>query len=388
MSEILSNIVVEQTNINFSPDNNNLNITPEAIQLNIFTGASPGAGQSNNGELLYNNVNLIDGVPNTSFASGNLTLGNVANIKITGGTNGYVLQTDGAGNLDWTVMTAGLGNSTSGQLLFNNSGNVGGVSNTTVSSGTLTFTNLSNLKINGGTNGYVLQTDGLGNLGWTASGGGGNGSPGGANTQIQFNDSGLFGGRNFFTFNKTTGDVVVPNDLYLGSGFPLVGGNISGKLANFTGNITGANFIGSVRANGLVMLGSSVAQFPTVNSIQIGGGLANYILKTDGTGNLSWVSEANNAVTVTGNAQPNITSVGTLTSLAISGNITAGNANVTGYISTISTTVNALIAANSVNSGTRAFVTDGNTTTFYSVIGSGGSNGVPVFSDGTNWRVG
>ena len=84
MSEILSNIVVEQTSINFSPDNNNINITPEAIQLNVFTGAAPGAGQSSNGELLYNNVNLIDGVPNTSYANGNLSLGNVANISIGG----------------------------------------------------------------------------------------------------------------------------------------------------------------------------------------------------------------------------------------------------------------------------------------------------------------
>jgi hypothetical protein len=42
----------------------------------------------------------------------------------------------------------------------------------------------------------------------------------------------------------------------------------------------------------------------------------------------------------------------------------------------------------SIGSGVRAFVGTSNTTTFYSVVGTGGSNTVPVFSDGTNWRVG
>jgi len=38
--------------------------------------------------------------------------------------------------------------------------------------------------------------------------------------------------------------------------------------------------------------------------------------------------------------------------------------------------------------GSRSFVTDANATTFNSVVAGGGSNFVPVFSDGTNWRIG
>jgi hypothetical protein len=38
--------------------------------------------------------------------------------------------------------------------------------------------------------------------------------------------------------------------------------------------------------------------------------------------------------------------------------------------------------------GTRAFVTDANAATFNSIVAGGGTNGVPVFSDGTNWRIG
>ncbi len=36
----------------------------------------------------------------------------------------------------------------------------------------------------------------------------------------------------------------------------------------------------------------------------------------------------------------------------------------------------------------RSFVTDANATTFNSVVAGGGSNAVPVFSDGTAWRIG
>jgi hypothetical protein len=38
--------------------------------------------------------------------------------------------------------------------------------------------------------------------------------------------------------------------------------------------------------------------------------------------------------------------------------------------------------------GARAFVTDAIATTFYSIVAGGGISGVPVFSDGTNWRIG
>jgi hypothetical protein len=186
MSEILSNIVVEQTSINFSPDNNNLIINPEAIQLNIFTGAAPGAGQSINGELLYNNTNFIDGVPFTSYANGVLTLGSTSNISITGGTNGYVLQTDGAGNLDWTAMT----------------------------------------------------------------GGGGNGSPGGANTQIQYNDAGAFGGTSGFTFNKISNVVNMPGNLVVATNVTSTSlfGNVStANQPNITsvGNLTTLTVVGT-----------------------------------------------------------------------------------------------------------------------------------------------
>lgn len=62
--------------------------------------------------------------------------------------------------------------------------------------------------------------------------------------------------------------------------------------------------------------------------------------------------------------------------------------DVNGPIKTGSTTVASLPAAGTVGAGTRSFVTDANATTFASVVAGGGSNNVPVYSDGTNWRIG
>jgi hypothetical protein len=38
--------------------------------------------------------------------------------------------------------------------------------------------------------------------------------------------------------------------------------------------------------------------------------------------------------------------------------------------------------------GRRRFVTDATVTTFASVVAGGGANKVPVYDDGTNWRIG
>ena len=48
-----------------------------------------------------------------------------------------------------------------------------------------------------------LQNDGIGNLSWAACATGGSGTPGGSNTQVQFNDNGSFGGDSNFVWNNT-----------------------------------------------------------------------------------------------------------------------------------------------------------------------------------------
>lgn len=77
------------------------------------------------------------------------------------------------------------------------------------SNGNITLASIANLVIPGGLNGYVIQTDGNSVLSWVAMPGAGNGSPGGANSQVQYNDNGLFGGSGNLTFNPTTSNLVI-----------------------------------------------------------------------------------------------------------------------------------------------------------------------------------
>jgi len=98
--------------------------------------------------------------------------------------------------------------------------------------------------------------------------------PGGSNTQIQFNDSSVFGGSANFTFDKATNNL-----------------SVVGNIVSTTGAIYGN--------------GSGLSQLAGAN--------------VTGT-----VASATVAGTVTTASQPNITSVGTLTDLNVSGNGTIG----------------------------------------------------------------
>lgn len=61
-----------------------------------------------------------------------------------------------------------------------------------------------------------------------------------------------------------------------------------------------------------------------------------------------------------------------------------GDAGVTVGVSTVA----GLPPANTAGQGAKRTVTDANSTTFNSVVAGGGSNVVPVFSTGTQWRIG
>jgi len=96
----------------------------------------------------------------------------------------------------------------------------------------LSVVDVSTVRIPGGNNGYVLQTNGNGNLSWTAQSGSGNGNPGGANSQIQFNDSGLFGGSPSLTWDS-------PNTQLNTVNFAAEQATIYGPLATVDATVTG-----------------------------------------------------------------------------------------------------------------------------------------------------
>jgi len=95
------------------------------------------------------------------------------------------------------------------ELQFNSNGAFGGIPNVTWNGNILSLGNVATLSIGGGSSGYFLRTDGNGTLEWVA--GVANTTPGGANTQVQFNDDGALVGNNGFTFNKALGTLSVLN---------------------------------------------------------------------------------------------------------------------------------------------------------------------------------
>jgi hypothetical protein len=92
------------------------------------------------------------------------------------------------------------------ELVANTANNIS--INADVTVGNITATNLGNIAtINlDGSNANVLYGNGV----FAAVAGGGNGTPGGSNTQIQFNDNGNFGANSGFTFDSATGNIGIP----------------------------------------------------------------------------------------------------------------------------------------------------------------------------------
>ena len=163
--------------------------------------------------------------------------------------------------------------------------------------------------------------------------------------------------------NANLGNLVIAN-YFSGSGNLLSniqGGNVTGNVtsaitanfANYAGNvtvssqpnITSVGTLTSLDVTGNLSTGNSITNNLTVN-LALSGNTANFtgnIISLNanlgnaasanyfiGNGSLLTGVAAGNSVTagtVTTNAQPNITSVGTLISLDITGNLTAGNAN-------------------------------------------------------------
>lgn len=141
----------------------------------------------------------------------------------------------------------------------------------------LNAANTSNVRIGGGTNGYFLQTDGTGNLAWVAGGGSGNGTVGGSNQQVQFNNAGSFDGSSVLTFNTAN------STLQINGGNIYVSQNITGGIVTAVGNLTGSNLVASGNAN---IAGSA--------NIAVDANIA-------GNLNLTGVLTAANVANVTGN---------------------------------------------------------------------------------------
>ena len=183
-------------------------------------------------------------------------------------------------------------------------------------------------------NGAFIATTFIGNFQGNISG---NIGVSGSNTQVLFNDSGNANATAGFTFDKVTNVVTMSGNLtsananlgntasanyFIGSGNNL--SNIQG--ANVTGAVayaTTANAVAGANVTGAVTYATTANAVAGAN---VTGTVANATYAVSS-------GSSTTAATVTTNAQPNITSVGTLSSLIVTNTTSTGVLSATGNVS-------------------------------------------------------
>jgi hypothetical protein len=146
-------------------------------------------------------------------------------------------------------------------------------------------------------------------------------------------------------------------------------------------------------------LGYRAINAATTNGGNTGVG-ADALLVATGSNNTAVGYAAGNSLT-TGSNNTVIGYDADVSGATVSNEITLGNSSITSlrapgltmtvglkWINNGTQTVAALVAAGTAGAGARAVVTDANATTFHAIVAGSGANVVPVFSDGTNWRIG
>jgi hypothetical protein len=178
------------------------------------------SGGANN-SITYVNTGTGTHAFQTNGATNQFSISNttsaVNSFTVTGGTTGnaptlYALGSDT--NISINVTPKGTG---ALRLTGSTSGYVG--LKAAAAAGSTTYT----LPSADGTSGQVLSTNGSGTLSW-ATGGGGSASPGGSNTQVQYNSSGSFAGSANMTFDGTgitTGRIILTSSASPATGIYL-----------------------------------------------------------------------------------------------------------------------------------------------------------------------
>ena len=206
------------------------------------------------------------------------------------------------------------------------------------------------------------------------------GSPGGTNTQIQFNDNGLFGGQASFTFNKGNGALSISGNIIAGGALradsftvslgtanalavgtlnpqfqSTIGNLLVGDPGNSTGllQVEGNTVLADMTVGGTAIIGSDTvyqsesdlfvagnlkvfgrSNVGSVSNVTILGGSAGQALITDGTGNLTWSTVAGvaNVISITSNTTISADGVYIINSPNANVTVTlpAGNANIIG----------------------------------------------------------
>jgi hypothetical protein len=303
---------------------------------------------------------------------GLITLGDVANVRITGGAGGYVLTTDGVGNLSFnpqgTLYTniLAISSASTGIMTVANttpytngqsitvSGVLGANANAVINGQTLYV----QLAVDFATTGNVsLYTDsglttGLNTTTLTATpntgiatavlSGGGTGSigAGGSPTQVQFNDGGTLNGSSSLTWSSPTltvvSNIAVGNISATGT---IAASTLVSSIATGTAPLTVTS---TTRVANLNVSAANVSDFSSV-TLQTSGTFYPTFVSSSATGNRALGANASlvfNAATgnlsatilnATGNVSgANLTTAGVVTA---TGNVSGGNITTAGVVS-------------------------------------------------------
>ena len=301
-ANFLGNLIGGQANLSNVNFTNNVT-GGNLVSANYFTGTLTTNSQTNITSLgTLTNVTVSGNTVSANANIGNLVvtqtsnLGNVGNVKITGGTTGQYLQTDGAGNLIWQ-------NAASTNKIFNGTSNITVNNDGTV---TLSSNNVSN----------VIVVDG---------------------NAVSVNGS--LSVSNLTTTNAVSITSTTDSTAYNNGALTIAGGlGVAGNIRTNTDLVVASNtFVNNITVQGKATLQDS-ANFESIVTLtgvtdSTSPSTGVLILTTGGLGVAGNINSSQNisGATLTGtlttNAQPNITSVGTLTSLNVSGSITGANAN-------------------------------------------------------------
>lgn len=299
------------SNVNIATSNSNITMSV-AGNANIMTVTSTGANVQGyldvTGNTTVNNLTVSG-----TLIAGDIAVSSIANgtsnVDIVGVSGNVTMSVNGNANI-LTVTDTGVN--------INGTVNVG---NTTLTGNTITtdvitvtsanLGSVSNVVITGGSDGYVLTTDGNGNLIWATNDAG----AAGANYEVQFNLNGQFSTNANFTFE--------PDSETLNSNY------FAGDGSNLT-NLTAINITGIV-SNALYANFSNYSTYAGEVDFAQNANTSNYANYANYAGDAinainanyaGYADTSNTAATVTDSYQPTITTIGTLTDLAVSNNIT------------------------------------------------------------------
>jgi hypothetical protein len=271
-------------------------------------------------------------------------LGNIGNVKITGGNSGQAIVTDGTGNLSFANASATSSPAPMPTYIA-------------VGDDVVISANYQGLF------GYPITIDGEltvdGVLIDVNDNRGSEVSPGGLDTQVQFNDASTFGGNAGFTFNKTTGIFTAPYLAGNGNGLSNIqGANVSGAVsfATIANAVAGANVSGAVS---FATTANSVAGANVTGQVNFAA-TANAVAGSNVSGAVSYATTANSV------AGANVSGAVNLANYATTANSVAG-ANVSGQVN-FAATANSVAGANV--SGAVSYATTANAVAGSNVSGA------------------